>query len=409
MTTDLDPGVEHRGDAPSAPGSARPDETLLGLVARGVPLVLAGALLGGAPGALVALLGVLGTARRSTAPVTVVAALLVLGAAVATMVEAPLSRQALSSSFADQRPVAAACATAAGILLLVVAVTLTLRLPRPATPAPGRDGSGDPAATEVTPWTARLAGLAAPVALGLAALVALGLTAPAPPLATREVATQVRLGTGWGRLVDGTVRTDATSPPLPVAVTAMAPGPTRWWTAAAGVAAMALVAATVARRAGARTALVAGGATGVVLVVARADLAACLAAALMAAALALGDPETRTTGRAALAGAAFGAACLCLPAAIFLLPVLAAALALHPRTGEVSVGQGAAAVGAALVVWAPWQRWVLDRASTWAPAASLVVPTSVVVAGLAPAAVVAVALAVSGRRAAGEATPTPGA
>ncbi len=387
MTTDPADAGPARADEPGA-DPTRPTEGFAALALRGVPLVVAGVLLGGLPGAAVALVGVGASFRRPTGPLTVAAGGLLVAACVGTLVEAPLTRAALNSGFADERPVASACATSAGILLLVVAVTLLVRLPR--TPPLDPDGSDE--APPPAPLGARLRPLLAPVALGLVAFVVLGLSAPPPPAATRAVAATVRSGQGWGYERDGVVVVDATEPPLPVAVVAAAPGPTRWWTATAGLVAMVAIGIVVRRRVGDRTALLAAAVTGLALVVVRADLAGTVAAALVATALALGDPDDRTVGRAALAGAAFGGLCLCLPAALFLLPVLAAALALHPRTGEVSVGQGVAAVTATLVVVAPWQLWVLERASTWAPAAQLVVPGSVVAGALVPLLVLVAAL-----------------
>lgn len=374
---------------------------------------MAGALLGGLSGTVIALIGVAATFRRSTVPVTLSAVLLLIGAAVATLVEAPVTPSALSSGFAQERSVASACATAAGILVLVTAVTLLLRTaPSLSTPGaavlpetpPGAPVPDEGPAAGAVPRATRLRALAVPAALAVAVGLALLATAPSPPEATRQVADSVALGTGWGRSVEGQIIIDGTEPPVPVILTAVAPGGPRWWTALAGLAAMAGVGSVVVRRGGRRAALIAAGLTGLGLVVVRADLAAAAAAALVVATLALGEPEGRTLPRAALAGVAFGALCLCLPVAVFLLPLLAAGLALHPSTGEVTVSDGLAGVAAALLVFAPWQRWVLERFTTMSPAAELAFPLSVMAAAALPVLVVGLAILAARRR-----TGPPGA
>ena len=126
----------------------------------------------------------------------------------------------------------------------------------------------------------------------------------------------------------------------------------------------------------------------------------------MAATLALGDPRGRTVGRAALAGAAFGGVCLCLPAALFLLPVVAVALAVHPVARTLLPGRRPGRRGRPpVVVVAPWWRWVHERFGTWAPAAELRLPPSTVAALAVPVLVVA-AVGLVARRTAQE--PAPG-
>lgn len=385
--------------------------------------MVAGALLGGAFGAVLALVAVVSTHRRPTGPVAAAAALLLVAAAVATLVEAPVEEPAVSSSFAAQRPVASATAAAAGILVLVVTVTLAIRSrrrdrvessgdldPRERDGEPEHVGDLDPGARDGdvesrSSWGARARALAGPVAVGAIVAGALLLAAPDPPASTRAVADSVALGSGWSVGGAGQALPDGTEPPLPVVVLAVAPGGAPLWTALGGLVAMALAAAAVRRRSSHRMALVAAAIVGLGLVAVRADLAAALAAALMAATVWWGHPADRTLARSVLAGAAFGGVCLCVPGALFLLPVLTAALTLHPTTGEVSAGQGAIGTGAALAVVAPWQLWIVSRFSTWAPAAEVRYPISVVLAAILPVVVVAVAELASRRRRAAPADP----
>lgn len=336
---------------------------------------------------VVAAVGVASTFGRRTTAAAAGAIALMATAAVATVAEAPLAVDELDSRFAADRPLAAASATAAAILILVVAVTIAVRARRSlvrgavADAPPAIDGSspGRPlriairdAGANVGPWL----GVAGVVVL---AAVALAVAAPSPPSATSAVADSVRQGLGWGTLEDGTLRLDGTEPPLPVVVDAVAPGHAPWATPLAGAVAVAVVAVLVARHGSPRVALAAAALAAMGLVGGRVDLAGALAAATTALALLAGDPSRRTAGRAAVAGALFGAVCLCLPSANLLLPVVVGALVLHPRTGDVTVGHGLAGLAAAVAVIAPWQRWLLERFSTWAPAADAQVPASSVV------------------------------
>jgi 4-amino-4-deoxy-L-arabinose transferase-like glycosyltransferase len=138
--------------------------------------------------------------------------------------------------------------------------------------------------------------------------------------------------------------------------------------------------------------LLAAAGTALGLVVVRADLAAALAAALIGAALLAGDPEGRTPVSAGLAGAAFGAAVLAFPGLGLALPLAVAALAFHPRTRDVTVAHGFAGLLGAVLVVAPWQRWLVDRFSTWSPAAEVEVPLSSALALLVVLAAVAIPL-----------------
>lgn len=379
----------------STPPTAAPavSDTPAGFAARAVPLVAGGFLLGGWIGAVAAAAAVASTFRRPATLAAGGAAALLVVAALATVIEVPVDDDALRSSFALDRPVAAAAGLAAAIFALVAVVTLAVR-ERAAAPAPAAAPSVPVARVSPAARARALAPLAPVAGIALVAAVALLVLAPSPPAATREVATSVRLGLGWGASVDDGLRVDGTEPPAAVLVAAVAPGGAGLWTAVAGGGAVALVAALARRLRGDRAALVAAGVTAVVLLVGRADLAGALAAVAVAAALGLGHPTERTVGRAAGAGALFGAACLCLPVAAVLLPLVVAALTVSPRTREVTVGHGAAALAAAVLVLAPWQLWVVDRFSTWAPAAELQLPLGAAVGLLAPLA--AVGLAASG-------------
>lgn len=344
--------------------------------ARAVPLVVVGFLLGGLLGAAAAALGVASTFRRPAGLVAGGAAAMLVVAALATVLEVPVDDEALRSSYALDRPVAAAAGLIAALFALVAVVTLAVR-ERASAPAPVDGPSAGPTRDE---QLARARPLLPILGVVIATGVALALLAPAPPAETRQVAESVRLGLGWGIDGDGAVAVDGTEPPLAVIVAAVAPGGPALWTGAAGAAAAGLVAAMVLRRRGPRAALVGAAIVGVGLVLGRADLAAALAAAALAAAVSLGDPDGRTPGRAVGAGVAFGAAVLCLPVLGLALPVLVALLAIDPVSRDVTAGQAALGGLGALVVIYPWQRWVVERFATWLPAAELQVPGPPVIA-----------------------------
>lgn len=355
------------------------DEPLAGFALRAVPLVVAGWLLGGWVGLVAAAVGVGSTFRRPPTLVAAAAPVALVVAALATVIEVPVDSDALRSSFADARPTAATAGLVAALFALTAVVTLATRdrAPAPAAVAPAPSADRSAVAARVVA-AAPLAGVA------LAAAVALALLAPGLPDATAEVAANVRLGRGWGTAAQGVIGVDGTEPPLAVVVAAVAPGGARTWTALAGAGAVVAAALFVARRVGSagaaalrhRTVLLAAAGTALGLVVVRADLAGALAAAAIGGALLLGDPEGRTPLAAFLAGAAYGAAVLALPVLGLALPVIVAALAVDPRTREVTVGHGVAGLVGAVLVVAPWQRWLVERFSTWAPAAEVRLPPS---------------------------------
>jgi len=367
--------------APAAPPTAE-GEPLARFALRAVPLAAAGWLLGGWVGLAAAVVGVASTFRRPVTLVAAAAPVALVVAALATVIEVPVDDDALRSSFAADRPTAATAGLIAALFALTAVVTLAMRdrAPVPAAAAavePGSRAAADRAGT--FDRTALVAGIRtwAPLAgIALAAVVALAVLAPALPDATDEVAANVRLGRGWGTTEEGVVVVDGTEPPLAVVVAAVAPGGARTWTALAGAGAAVAAALVVARRAGPRSVLLAAGTVVLGLVVVRADLAAALAALCVAGALLAGDPDGRTPLSAALAGAAYGAAVLALPVLGLALPLVVAALTIDPRTRGVTVGHGLAGLVGAVVVVAPWQRWLVERFSTWAPAAEIELPPS---------------------------------
>lgn len=340
-------------------------DPLPALVGRAVPLVLVGWLLGGWIGLAAAAAGVASTFRR---PVTLVAAgapLMLVVAALATVIEEPIDDAALRSSFATDRPTAAAAGLIAALFALIAVVTIAVR-DRPSAPVqePAVEGGS-------VPRLGQALALAPLVGVVLAAVVALALLAPAPPGATRDVATNLRNGVGWGVSGDAGLVVDGTEPPLAVVVAAVAPGGARAWTALAGAAAVAAVAGLVGRRRERRTVLLAAGLVALGLVLVRADLAAALVAVATAIALSAGDPAGRTPGSAAWAGAAYGLAVLAAPVLVLALPLVVAALVLDVRTREVRVTSGLAGLAGAAAVVAPWLRWVHHEFGTWSPAAEL--------------------------------------
>jgi hypothetical protein len=382
--------------ATTTPTAATVEDPLAGFALRAVPLVAAGWLLGGWVGLAAAAVGVGSTFRRPPTLVAAAAPAALVVAALATVIEVPVDGDALRSSFANDRPTAATAGLVAALFALTAVVTLAVRDRAPVT-SPSASAVG-PARPDRAAVVARARELAPLAGIGLAAVVALALLAPAVPGATDDVAANVRLGRGWGTTTDaGVVVVDGTEPPLAVVVAAVAPGGARAWTALAGAFAALAAALFVARRAGGRAVVDRGPSAGVLgsravllaaagtalgLVVVRADLAAALAAALVGAALLAGDPDGRTPLSAALAGAAYGGAVLALPVLALALPLVVAALAVDPRTRAVTVGHGVAGLAGAVVVVAPWQRWLVDRFSTWAPAAEIQLPPSSLLAVL---------------------------
>lgn len=386
MTTTATPSGSPPRSPPRRSRSTPVADPVGGFALRAVALLLVGYLLGGLLGAAAVAVGVVSTYRRSAGAVAAGAAAMLVVAALATVIETPINANALRSRFATDRPVAAAAGLIAALFALTSVVTQAAR-ERSAPvrhPTPARNPASDtPVASRVGDVVRARAAVA--LGLGVAALagVVLLLVAPGPPEATQAVARSVRGGVGWGLLVEGTVQVDGTQPPVPVIVSAVAPGGPRVWTALAGAAAVAVVAAFVSRHRGRALTLAAAGATAVGLVAARADLAGTWGAALIAGALLLGDPDGRTAARAAAAGALVGGACLCLPVLVVLLPVVVVAVAFSPGR-PVRVAHAAAAAASLVVTFAPWQRWVRDRFSTWAPAARIEVPASTALAVAVP-------------------------
>lgn len=386
MTTTATPSGSSPRPPPPRSRSTPVADPIGGFAARAVALLVVGYLLGGLLGAAAVAVGVASTYRRSAGIVAGGAAAMLVVAALATVIEAPVDADALRSRFATDRPVAAAAGLIAALFALTSVVTQAARersgpVRRPVQ-ARGA-GSGTPRKARMGDAVRTRPAMALGLSLAALAGVVLLLVAPGPPEATRAVAQSVRSGVGWGPLVRGTVQVDGTQPPVPVIVSAVAPGGPRVWTALAGAAAVALVATFVSRHRGRASTLVAAGATAVGLVAGRADLAGTSGAALVAGALLLGDPEGRTAARAAAAGALMGGACLCLPVLVVLLPVVVVAVAFSPGR-PVRVAHAVAAAAALVVTFAPWARWVRDRFSTWAPAARIEVPASTALAVAVP-------------------------
>ncbi|MBI2708359.1 MAG: hypothetical protein HYX34_01490 [Actinobacteria bacterium] len=112
------------------PDLADPAESVWAVLARGVPLILAGWALGGASTAALALAAVVATWRRPSALAAGIAALLVALAGVLTVLERPLGRGRLGVDYATARPVAGATGRAAAVFLLVAVVTEGVRQAR---------------------------------------------------------------------------------------------------------------------------------------------------------------------------------------------------------------------------------------------------------------------------------------
>ncbi len=322
-------------------------------------LALAGAglLLGGVTGLLVALLGVAATAREGGYQAARAAFLLLVLAAVATVVEVVPTHSAIGLDFSARRPVAARAAEAAGVLALVALVgfayTERPRFSAVALPAPERGA-----------LPTRLRSLSATLPYAVVALVA---------VAVRTQALPTALPPGYGpevtALQAGGGFTTALRPPLATVIAAFAPGTAR--AALLVVSALTVVAVMrlAGRLAGGRAALLAGLVAAVLPSLWGQQLPEAVGALAVTTALVVLWPPALDVRRAALSGLALAAAALARPEALLVVPV-ALAWILVSR-GRRALPQLAVAGAVGALAFAPWQLWVQRSFDSWLPATSL--------------------------------------
>lgn len=348
-------------------------------LAPAVVTVVLAVLVGGVPGGLIVLTAAIETAPgRRRAPAGVALGLLVL-AALATVLEAPLAVSAIGLDYALDRPLADAAGRLAGVALLVaVAVAAIAERASPGTDhtgggwrpvaltGPGRRG---PSRQRHVAARARAA---LPYAVAAGGVVMVGAVRTLTPLGPAEVAIADGLAAGRGP-----VPVDV--PPLAAAFAAFAPvTPEVALLAASALGVVGLV--RLVRRAGGTGVsgagvtwlTVAGLAVAAVVATTGPSLGEALATLLVATGLiwlcgTYGDnppwvcPREATVGRAVVAGLCLGGAVLARPEAVVAVPAAVTWLLSRPRSRP---GRGAdlatalAVVVAAGVAVAPWQRWL---------------------------------------------------
>ena len=331
--------------------------------------VALGFLLGGVLGALVVGAGVVASPRSGGAkPAAGLALGLLVIAAVATVVEAPLSHPGptedvfapprIGLNYALDRPVASAAARLAAFALLVAIAT--------SVPRAGSSAASDaPAGPRPGPRSRHFAlGAAVPavpyVAAMAVAIVARVVTTP-PPLPSAWLGLVQNLEGGLGYVVqtEGGFRAAAAAPPLGPLVAAFAPVSAR----VAAVIASALAVAAVMRltpdRGWRRGATTVGTVTAVLVSLIGHDLAEALALLLLAAGLVWSRPADVTPARASVAGLCLAGAVLARPEAV--LAVLGAGLWIGVSLGRRAITPVLALLTAAVVALVPWQLWLQQR------------------------------------------------
>ena len=321
----------------------------------GVLSVVLAFLVGGVPGALIVLTAVIDTGtRRMTMPAVTAVALLAL-AAVATVVEAPLSASAIGLDFALRRPVASAAARLAGVATVVAllygAYEERLR-PVGAAHRPRRHrrlaDASRRAALAASAGRLRPAVLAAVFALGASAVW------PPPPLpaSTALAVASMRAGEAGA----------AGTPPMTPWVALFFPGEVAWASILVR-ALLVLVTIRVAERAAGRDAACwAGAIVAVAGAAAGAGLAEALTALLVVAAVARLWPAPASPLQAFVAGMCLAAAVLTRPEAFVVLLATCAWL-LRGRDQWGARPPAAFVLAATVLLW-PWFSALQERFGT---------------------------------------------
>ncbi|MBW3641304.1 MAG: hypothetical protein KY447_00155 [Actinobacteria bacterium] len=322
----------------------------------GVLSVVLAFLIGGVPGALIVLTAVIDTGtRRMTMPAVTAVALLAL-AAVATVVEAPLSASTIGLDFALKRPVASAAARLAGVAAVVALLYAASeeRLRRVGAAHPPRQhrrlpDSSSRAALAASAGRLRPAVLAAVFALGASAVW------PPPPLPARTALAVASMRAGEAGA--------AGTPPMTPWVALFFPGEVAWASILVG-ALLVLATMRVAERAAGRVAACwAGAIVAVAGAAAGAGLAEALTALLVVTALARLWPAPASALRAFVAGMCLAGAVLTRPEALVVLLATCAWL-LRGRDQWGARPPAAFVLAATVLLW-PWFSGLQERVGTW--------------------------------------------
>ncbi|MEZ5142817.1 MAG: glycosyltransferase family 39 protein [Acidimicrobiales bacterium] len=289
-------------------------------------------------------------------PVAFGAFLVLVGAALATVLEAGGPNGDPTLSFATDRPLAAQAGNVAGALL-AVAVVMFAVVERPSQAAPRwlPATSARASRRDLARRVAAARTWAAPAAtIGVVAAVIRVVAAP-PALsgAVAELADRVRSGTGYVVTVDGRAVAATDHPPLAPVLAAFWPVGPRLLALLCSLALVVAVAAVAHRFGGRRAALLAAAVAAVAPSLWDQQLAVLAAGLAVTVAVLLADPERLDLRRAVGAGVLAGLAGLARPEALLAVPVLAGWIALGPRRRDTWRGVAAVVAVAAAVVL-PW-------------------------------------------------------
>ncbi len=280
-----------------------------------VAAVIAAFMIGGVPGAFIVLVAAIDVgAERSRLPVGVALALLVV-AALATVLEAPLLPSIVGLDFALDRPVASTAGLFAGVAALVAVLFAAVEERSP------RIGNGArplhrPLA-DVLPAPAPAAALPAAAAAALVAVCSALRPGPALPTTMAMSVANLRAG-----VVDEL----AAVAPLPPLAIVVLPGDASWATVIVRTLAVMAALRLVGRVAGTRVTVAAGLVVAAVISLSDAGMAETLALLWVTVAVLWAWPAEVTPVRAAFAGLFLAAAALSRADAILVLPVVAGCL-----------------------------------------------------------------------------------
>lgn len=278
-----------------------------------VAAVIAAFMIGGVPGAFIVLVAAIDVgAERSRLPVGVALALLVV-AALATVLEAPLLPSIVGLDFALDRPVASAAGLFAGVAALVAVLFAAVEERSP------RIGNG------ARPPHRPLADVLPAPAAALPAAAAAALVAVCSALRPGS-ALPTTMAMSVANLRAGVVDELAAVAPLPPLAIVVLPGDASWATVIVRTLAVMAALRLVGRVAGTRVTVAAGLVVAAVISLSGAGMAETLALLWVAVAVLWAWPAEVTPVRAAFAGLFLAAAALSRADAILVLPVVAGCL-----------------------------------------------------------------------------------
>ncbi len=279
-----------------------------------VAAVIAAFMIGGVPGAFIVLVAAIDVgAERSRLPVGVALALLMV-AALATVLEAPLLPSIVGLDFALDRPVASAAGLFAGVAALVAVLFAAVEERSPRIIGNGARPLHRPLA-DVLPAPAA----ALPAAAAAALVAVCSALRPGPALPTTMAMSVANLRAG---VVDEL----AAVAPLPPLAIVVLPGDASWATVIVRTLAVMAALRLVGRVAGTRVTVAAGLVVTAVISLSGAGMAETLALLWVAVAVLWAWPAEVTPVRAAFAGLFLAAAALSRADAILVLPVVAGCL-----------------------------------------------------------------------------------